>query len=264
MSEELNESGEGQLEGQESEQNSTPEPSPVELQAIESGWVPKDQYNGEEHKWVDAAEFLRRGELFRKIENQSKELKDVKKALVELSKHHKAVREVEYKRALETLKAQKKAAYEEGDVDAVIAADERIDLVREEQRALKQEPIELEQREEAPAEFVEWQERNSWYGTSKPMRAFADALGNELHAAGKAPREVLKEVEAQVKKEFAHKFTNPKQNKPSAVEGASRAGSAGKDSYTLTPLQRRMANQFIASGAIKNIEEYVKQLKEVE
>jgi len=46
------------------------EPTPVELQARDSGWVPKEEYKGEEHKWVDAGEFLRRGELFKKIEDQ--------------------------------------------------------------------------------------------------------------------------------------------------------------------------------------------------
>ena len=54
------------------------EHSPTELKAIESGWVPKEEFQGDEHKWVEAGEFLRRGELFKKIEDQGKQLKDVR------------------------------------------------------------------------------------------------------------------------------------------------------------------------------------------
>ena len=114
------------------------EPSATELQAMESGWVPKDKYSGDEHKWVDAGEFLRRGELFSKIEDQSKQLKDVRRALDEMKKLHSQVREVEYKRALDALRQQKKDALIDGDAEAVIAADERIDLVR-----LTQQPVPL-------------------------------------------------------------------------------------------------------------------------
>ena len=99
-----------------------PQFSPVQEQALAQGWVPKEEYKGDPEKWVEAAEFLRRGELFAKIEHQNRELKDVKRALQEITKLHSQVREIEYKRALDTLKAQKKTALEEGDADAVIAA----------------------------------------------------------------------------------------------------------------------------------------------
>ena len=78
-------------EGLETTEQVTPELTPVEQEALNSGWVPKDQFNGDEHKWVDAAEYLRRGELFKKIESQSKELKDVKRALQEMKKLHSEV-----------------------------------------------------------------------------------------------------------------------------------------------------------------------------
>ena len=90
------------------------EVSPVQEEALAQGWVPKDEYEGDPDRWVDAGEFVRRGELFRKIESQSKELKDVRKALAELAKHNSKIREVEYARAIEGLKAQKKEAASPG------------------------------------------------------------------------------------------------------------------------------------------------------
>lgn len=244
------------------EQIQEPSYSPVEQEAIENGWVPKEQYNGEEHKWVDAAEFLRRGELFKKIENQSRELKDVKRALIEMRKLHASVQEVEYKRALDTLRAQKKEALENGDADAVIAADERIDLVKEQQRQLSAETVEPEQSGAQHPEFVAWTEKNQWYVNSNPMRAFADALGADLARQGLPPSEVLKKVEAEVRKEFPHKFTNPKQARPGAVESPSGRGAGNTKGFTLSQDERRIMQTFVRTGVMTE-EEYIRDLKKI-
>lgn len=237
--------------------------NPVETQAMDSGWVPKEQYHGEEHKWVDAGEFLRRGELFKKIEDQSKQLKDVRVALNEMKKLHSQVREVEYKRALDALRVQKKTALEEGDAEAVIAADERIDLVKEQVSQLKvQESNDqiVEPQTDHP-EFAQWTTQNNWYNTSTPMKAFADALGRELSQAGNSPSEVLKKVAVEVRKEFPHKFKNPNQEKAGAVEtGVQR--NASRTNFTLTDEQRRIMHTFVKTGALTE-KEYIESLKKI-
>lgn len=252
---------ENQVPVEGSEQIQAPELTPVEQEALDNGWVPKEEFHGDEHKWVDAAEFLRRGELFKKIESQSKELKDVKRALVEMKKLHSEVREVEYKRALETLKAQKKTALEEGDAEAVIAADERIDLVKEQQRQLQQEQVEVPQAGEEHPEFVEWKSKNSWYTSSTPMKAFADAVGADLARQGFSPSEVLRKVEQEVRKEFPHKFQNPRQARPGAVEGATPRGNTGS-SFQLTPEERQVMKTFVRTGVMTEAD-YIKELKKV-
>ena len=241
------------------------EPSPVELQAMESGWVPKDKYSGEEHKWVDAGEFLRRGELFKKIEDQSKQLKDVRSALNEMKKLHSQVREVEYQRALDALKAQKKTALMEGDADAVIAAEDRIELVKEQVRQFQNEPantVQAESGAEHP-EFVAWTEQNSWYKNSAPMKAFADALGQDLARAGNSPSEVLRKVAAEVRKEFPNKFRNPNQDKPGAVESGGAAGTSKGAKFQLTDEERRIGMNFVRQKAFDSIEQYAAELKKV-
>lgn len=252
---------EQEISGQEGQEKQV-ELSPVEQQALDQGWVPKEEFHGEEHKWVPADEFLRRGELFKKIESQNRELKDVKRALVEMKKLHSEVREVEYKRALETLRAQKKEAIEEGDAEAIIAADERIDLIKEAQSRLKQEIEEAPQTGDAHPEFVAWKEKNSWYSSNAPMKAFADALGNDLASQGYSPSEVLKRVEQEVRKEFAHKFQNPRQSRQS-VEGTSGRGTGTGKGFQLTPEQRKIMNTFVRSGAMTE-EEYIRDLKKIE
>jgi len=243
-------------------QEAPAELSPAEQEALQSGWVPKEEFHGDEHKWVDAAEYLRRGELFKKIELQSRELKDVRRALTEMKKLHSSVREVEYQRALDTLKAQKKSALEEGDADAVIAADERMDLVKEQVRLLKQEEyVPQENSGETHPEFMEWKSKNSWYTSSNPMRAFADALGAELSSSGLSPSQVLQRVEAEVKKEFPNKFRNPRQDRPGAVEGTTQKASS-QGSFQLTPEERKVMQTFVRTG-VMNEAEYIKELKRV-
>ena len=239
-----------------------PEISPVEQEALGAGWVPKEEFHGDEHKWVDAAEYLRRGELFKKIDLQGREVKDLRRALVEMKKLHASVRDVEYQRALDTLRAQKKSALEEGDADAVIAADDRIDMVREQQRILAMEPVDIPEESGANhPEFGEWTSRNSWYQSNGPMRAFADALGMELQGQGLNPSQVLKKVEVEVRKEFASKFQNPRQNRPSPVEGGAPRGSSAA-SAQLTPEERRVMNNFVRQNVMTE-KEYIAELNRV-
>lgn len=239
------------------------EPTSAELAAREQGWVPKDEFNGDEHTWIDAAEFLRRGPLFKKIDDQSKQLKDVKKALQEMAKLNSDIRDNEYKRALATLREQKKNALLEGDADAVIAADEKIELVREEQTQLKAQAQNLPSSEpELNPEFVQWTDRNSWYKNSTPMKAYADALGVDLARTGLSPSQVLQKVEQEVRKEFPNKFRNPNQDKPGSVESGSIKGIGSNDNFQLTQEERRVMQTFVRTGALTE-KEYIESLRKV-
>lgn len=245
-------------------ESQTVEPTAAELAAREQGWVPKEEFNGDEHTWIDAAEFLRRGPLFKKIDDQSKQLKDVKRALQEMAKLNADIRDNEYKRALTTLREQKRTALLEGDADAVIAADEKIELVREEQTQLKsQAQNQSSQEPELNPEFVQWTDRNSWYKNSAPMKAYADALGVDLARAGNTPAEVLRKVEIEVRKEFPNKFRNPNQDKPGSVESGSVKGAGGSsDNFQLTPEERRVMQTFVRTGALTE-KEYIESLRKV-
>lgn len=94
------------------------------------------------------------------------------------------------------------------------------------------------------------------------MRAYADALGRDLAYKGLSPKEVLKEVERQVKMEFPNKFTNPNRDKPGAVEGSSNKGGKSSDSFQLSDDERRVMQRFVRSGVMTEAE-YIKDLKSV-
>jgi hypothetical protein len=237
-----------------------PELSPIELRAQEQGWVPKEEWTGEEADWRPAREFLDRGELFKKIEAQSRELKRVHGDIEKFAKHYEKVRETEYKRALADLKKQKRDALAEGDVDAVMEIDERI----EEAREAKPAPVQVSPEPQINPIFVSWVERNSWYESNKAMRAYADRIGNELGATGMSPNEILAEVEREVKKEFATKFQNPRREKPSAVEGEGGKGSTPKaDKFELSADEHRAMKRFVSLIPGMTEEKYIADLKRI-
>jgi hypothetical protein len=245
------------------------EPDPVEIEARASGWVPKEEFHGEAHKWVDAGEFVRRAPLFQKIDLQTRELKELKKGLEALKQHHAQVRETEYKRALDDLKAAKKDALIEGDVDTLVEIDDKVEAVKDAQRKFAAEQAAEAARAASPEvihpEFAAWTKRNTWYETSKPMRAFADALGIELRSQGLSPSDVLKQVEVQIKEEFPNKFRNANRDKAPAVEGTSKGGGksgGGVSEASLSDDERRVMNSIVRTGVMTK-EQYIAELKKV-
>lgn len=251
------------------EENTSPNPegkvdepqlSPVEQKALEQGWRPKDQWDGDEDSWRPAKEFLDRGELFKKIDAQNQTIRELKKTQDALAKHNARIAEVEYKRALETLKKQKRDALAEGNADAVMEIDERIDDVKQAQREVQAQPAQTQADVVNPV-FNAWVEKNNWYNTNKAMRAFANEVGREYAAQGLSPVEALERITSDVKKEFADKFSNPRRTAPGAVEGATKSGkTATSDRFELTDDERRAMDRFVKQGIITK-EKYIEQIK---
>lgn len=232
----------------------------IEQKASEQGWVPQDQWDGEPESWRPAREFLDRGELFKKIEDQGRTIKELKRSQSDLTKHYEKRIEVEYRRALNELKSQKKAALVEGDADAVIDIDDQISDLKEAQRAATlptpPEPV-------THPIFESWLQRNGWYETNEAMRSYADRVGNKFGASGMSPTEVLAEVEKAVKKEFAHKFENPRRSQATAVESSVNKGSGKKDSFQLTAEERQVMHRFVKTVPGMTEEKYIADLKAI-
>lgn len=239
------------------------EVSPMMEEALSQGWVPKEEFQGDGDKWVDYPEFVRRGELFRKIESQSKEMKELKRAMNELAKHNTKIREIEYQRAIDQLKVEKKSALAEGDGDKVVEIDERLGLVKDQQKALLAQQV--QQASEPTAvhpELRAWMDKNSWYESNRSMRGWADARGVELAEEGRSPTEVLRTLEQEVKDRFKEKFTNPNRNRPNAVESPRSAGRNTEADVELNDVEKTIMKTLVDGGHITK-EEYLKQLKAV-
>lgn len=240
-----------------------PQLSEVEIRAQEQGWVPQDQWEGDPDAWRPAKEFLDRGELFKKIDEQKRELKQIKSAMEEFGKHHAKVREVEFQRALAVLKAQKKAALEEGDHDAVVELDDRIAETKEQAREAAVEAAKpAPQQSEPNQDFIRWQARNPWYGNDRAMKGAADEIARDVVNRGETdPAKILAVVDREIRKEFPHKFENPNRQKAGAVEGSvNKGGRTTKDDFHMTDDEKRIMNRIVATGVMTK-EKYIEEFK---
>ena len=233
---------------------------PYEDQAREQGWRPKEEFEGDPEKWKPAKEFVERGELFGKIDTLGKELKETRKALKMLQEHHTKVKEVEYKRAVDELKALQKRHLEEGNSDGYLEASELLTDLKAEQKA--REAVSAAQPAQTDPRFSSWIDANPWYTKDPDMREYADVvgLGYANKHPGIDPEDVLKYVSVQVKSFFKDKFKNPNRERPSAVEGNSTPTASNKSSFELTDDERRVMNTFVRAGVMTK-DEYVAQVK---
>ena len=237
---------------------------PIEQRAIEMGWRPKEEFDGDEVDFIDAKEFVRRKPLFDKIEHQNKELKEVKKVLKSLQDHHVKVKETEFQRAVDYLKSQKKLAYEEGDTDKIIEIDDQIAEMRSQKQTQAAAVTVSDEAKQIHPDFAKWVNNNSWYAQDKSLRKFADALGVTYAEDNPelSPTEVLKYVTNQVKRAYPDKFTNPNKTKPAAVDGgnSSTKVSTSNGSFQLTEDETRVMNQFVRAGILTK-EQYIADVK---
>jgi regulator of replication initiation timing len=239
--------------------------SPVEAQAREYGWKPKEEFEAEEKnlgkKWRTAEDFMDRKSLFDKIDSISQENKTLKKGINALGQHYTNVEKRAFERALTELKAQRKEALENNDL---VRAEE----IRDEMDDVKQKinSVQAPTVNEPPAEFIEWKARNDWYQRDDRMTRIADALGRDLVVKGYTPDQVLREVEKEMKETFPEKFgktiRNPnKDTAPEVVTSNKKAAIPSEKGERLSAEEERILTTMIRSGAPITREQYIKDLR---
>jgi hypothetical protein len=243
-------------------QEQVPVADPVVDEAVAQGWVPKEEFQGDEHKWVDAGEFLRRGELFKKIEQVSKTAKRAEQTLAEFKAHYAKVKETEYQHALETLKAERKAALVNGDYERVDDIETRMDNVKAEAATVQTEIKQTTQPPEVYPEVAAWVERNKWYNQDLPMKAYADTVAAQLNKQGITGPALLKGIDEEIRKAFPTKFSNPNRERPGAVESSTIKGSSRRETFELNEQEHRIMNTFVRDGVMTK-EQYIADLKKV-
>lgn len=249
------------------EQNQTPEPqeapklSATEQRAMEQGWVPQDQWQGDPDDWRPAKEYIDRGELLRSISELKRENRMIREGVQEFKKHHEEVKRVAYKQALADLRAKKLEALDAGDHQAVVQIDEKIAEKREELKAEEAAPKPAPVPNEPHPAFVQWENRNGWYKSDRAMKAVADEVARDLIGRGEQdPVRILSEVDKEVRKAFPHQFENPRRSMASAVEGTTRTARVAKDDVVMTDVEKSIMNKVLKTGVITK-EEYLKEFK---
>ncbi len=155
---------------------------------------------------------------------------------------------------LEEVKREYKNAYESGDSDALVAAQEKMTTVKmkaERVNNFKPAPLQedkpvVQTPQAAPADkkAEAWQRENDWFGSDDEMTSFALGLHNKLVKEGVDPRsdEYYERVNSRVRKVFPEKFDSeetadaPTQrtNKQNVVAPATRSTAPRKVVLTQT------------------------------
>ena len=127
---------------------------------------------------------------------------------------------------LEQAKVKYKAAYESGDADALIAAQEELTTAKmRAERIASFKPPSLQETEtpvktevQAPApvqrdpKLLAWQEQNQWFGSNKRMTAFALGLHDDLVAEGVTAGSdaYYKRIDQEMRERFPETFDSEK------------------------------------------------------
>lgn len=270
MSEELEDNLDIELEeglDNEPEDNDIDE-TDYDSEAEKQGWVPKERYKGDPKRWVDSKTFVERGEIFRpmlhtKYKEVETELADTKRRLAEqdaaIERNNKIAEKFQERakqEALEQIKREQRAAFEQGDEAKYEQLDKRRDNIAKE---FEVEPVKVAPVPQGIDPYVQkFQQENPWFGQDIILTDAAESYDRKLAAKYPDPAIRHAEVKKLVIEAFPHKFENPSRGQKNSLGSGRNPGKAsvkkGWDSIPET--DRKLAAGFIKGGMSK--EEYAK------
>lgn len=248
--EEVTETKEAEVE----EVSSTSPPESL-TKARKMGWVPKEEFRGDKTKWVDAGEYVRRGEQIipiinanlRRVESENEELRGelrkMQNTLSAATESIEALKELntkdnitDAKDARRQLIVQRSTAVKEDNEDLVIELDEKIAdatvTIRDAETALKNKPTKEVKVENTPdptatPEFRSWKSENPWYGADEERSSYAGFVITQMAKTGevknfKGQAAILEEVTKRVFKVLGNPEADTRRS--SKVEGSGNSG----------------------------------------
>ena len=247
----------------------------IELKAMEQGWKPLEEWEGEPDEHRSAKEYLDRGDLLKTIKQTNSKVREMEAMLTHLSAQNKRVYEAGYQKALVDLKSQRAEAMREGDVDKVLQIEEKIDETKEALNTIKRAPVTQVQQGPTPA-YQDWLSKNQWYLKDASLHHWTNGMSAEYfkinpHAT---EQEVLDYLHEEIRKEFPNKpyFKGSSLPKgPPGPDGGGRRSAEGagkgkgKDEFeelvsSLSEVEQRVARNLVKQGYVTK-EKYVEDYK---
>ena len=247
------------------------EPSPELLaEAREMGWRPKEEFKGDEVKWVDAKTFLERGEHVlpivkatnarlrsdlaatnaRLVEVQEA-LKASKESTDALERYHTADVKQKVEKARMELKAQLVAAKKAGDVESEVNLTDELTRLNTADISVEDTPGKPPNNRPAPVqkdytkepEFIAWKEDNPWFGTDRAKTAIAYDISASLRASGDTTvgRDFMDRVSLATAKEITRLGGGRVASKVEAPRGDGSGGNGKGKSYADLPAEAKAA-----------------------
>lgn len=254
---------------QEQEQNIVEENdtqlSDAEIKAAEQGWTPEDQWHGDPDKWVNAEEFLNRGEKHNGIlrERNEKLIAEVSALKQELRDSVKqfgeATRQAEtraYNKAMKTLKQQQLEAVQNGDTEMwAELEDEKTSLQTEYNKA--NQPQQQQYNPDTDPHFISWHSNNQWYNDDLDMTVYANQIAPIVanKVGNNSSPEFYNAISNEIRKKYPDKFRNVNRDRPSPVQGAAQEGGKpnnrkGKGYNDLPEEAKKACDRFVKQNVM--------------
>ena len=164
---------------------------------------------------------------------------------------------------LEAAKRAYREAYDSGDTDKVMEAQERLtdaSLKRDKVKNFRPQPLQTEEYEVQTAprpvervavdnKAVAWQKQNSWFGEDKLMTGMALALHEQLKEEGVplSSQEYYRRIDETMRKRFPERFEDDKPEEPRGTRPSSVVASANRSTSSkrirLTTTQMNIAKK---------------------
>lgn len=255
------------------------ETSDVETQAKKMGWIPQDQFRGNQEEFIPAEEYLRRGNEMLPIlrannRRMETELEKLRRELTETRQANKttestieSLKEFQASIAIERAKTKRsellaaiKTANEDGNDDAVDELRDELEAVKSVIKegtttSVKAAPkVEVPAEPEVSPEMRAWTKSNEWFGVDKRRTAMAVQIGQEIREEGSNLQgaDFLAEVELRVSEFFGdvRKVSKVEASRQSSGAGSSPVRQKG---YSQLPAEAkaacdRLQARFIGTG----------------
>lgn len=182
----------------------------IEQEAGLQGWVPKEQFKGDEAKWVDAEAYVERGkhimpilqnnnkrfaEKISELENTVANLKTTvstaQESMEALKQFHQDSTKAQVEKARRDIIASLKAAKVDGDVEEEVQLTSDLSkfdaaqvLVQKEESKPKPKEEVAPPKQEYHPDTKAWLESNPWYGKDHVRTALMDGVAKQLRQEG--------------------------------------------------------------------------------
>lgn len=249
----------------------TAEQVEAETEARKYGWRPKEEFDRDPEGWVDASRFMELPATHLKMQRDitkrlQKELQERDDRLSNIERTAKmaveAARKQErtkYEAELESIRKERRAAAEEGDVARIDALDKREDEVRKNAPAVDDEP-----RTEATAiapEIQTYLDANDWTKNPAAISFARGAIDLNREIQLLPPMKQVEWAEKKVREAFPELFPAQKRASESKVDPGGLGlltRKSGKSADDLPADAKAIGKEFVSQGLFKSIDEYAK------
>ena len=257
------------------EEVQTEEKDPIQEAARSQGWVPQEEWDGDPTQWRDAQVFLERGEYFKTMGTQRKQIDKLNAMVEKMATIQAKTREDEREKVLKELSQKKAVAMEEGEYNRVVDIDNEMNKIRSEP-AMSVPNVEGQSEDKyTQDQIANYIDNNQWYRTNSDMRQYADsiAVGFRNSNPNATIDDVLEYTDKEVQIRYPEQFgkqvpsaspvaSTKRTTKPSP-NGAQKKKTLDDLPASSRDMYAQIGQSFVDAGAVDSIDEYVAELEKI-